>query len=199
MHRQSTAGWALRLHSCRALSSQPHVHNTAVRELSQILPLTNHIPVFRGQSLLPSSAALLPRVLCTFAPLRSFRGINVLALPEIGGAWPLDMPMLLDGQTRGPRPAAGYVRESGEPFYGTRVGPGWYQSGAGVASGCKVPFSVSRMLMQANRHPPPCNPHVAPWLFQDALTPCSVTSPVASRVVRPLASTVLNSSLASLI
>ena len=32
---------------------------------------------------------------------------------------------------------------------GHRVGPGWYQSGAGVERGCKVPFSVLRMLMEA--------------------------------------------------
>jgi hypothetical protein len=55
--------------------------------------------------------------------------------------------MLREGQTWGPRQVAGYVWESGEPFYGTRVGPGWYQSSAGVARGCKAPFSVLRMLM----------------------------------------------------
>jgi len=27
----------------------------------------------------------------------------------------------------GPGQAAGYVWEGGKPFYGTRVGPGWYQ------------------------------------------------------------------------
>jgi hypothetical protein len=39
-------------------------------------------------------------------------------------------------------------------FYGTRVGPGWYQGTARVARGCQVPFSVLRMLMQTNRKPP---------------------------------------------
>jgi len=62
--------------------------------------------------------------------------------------------MLREGQTRGLGQAAGHVWASGEPFYGTRVGPGWYQSGAGVARGCKVPFSVLRMLMQVSRKPP---------------------------------------------
>ena len=58
------------------------------------------------------------------------------------------------GQTRGLRQAAGYVWEGGEPFYGTRVCPGWYQTGAGVARGCKAPFSALRMLMQSSRKPP---------------------------------------------
>ena len=57
--------------------------------------------------------------------------------------------MLRDGQTKGLKQPAGYVWESGEPFYGTRVGPGWYQSGAGVAKGYKLPFSVLRMLMNS--------------------------------------------------
>jgi len=37
---------------------------------------------------------------------------------------------------------------------GHRVGPGCYQSGAGAERGCKVPFSVLRMLMQTSRKPP---------------------------------------------
>ena len=61
-------------------------------------------------------------------------------------------------QTRGPGQAAGYVSECGEPFYGTRVGPGWYQSGTSVPRGCKPPFSVLRMLMQPSRKPPSCDP-----------------------------------------
>ena len=63
--------------------------------------------------------------------------------------------MLRDGQTRGREQAAGYVWEGGKPFYGTRVGPGWYQGGTRVARGCKLPFSVLRMLMQVSRKPSP--------------------------------------------
>ena len=55
-----------------------------------------------------------------------------------------------------PGQAAGYVSECGEPFYGTRVGPGWYQTGTRVARGCKLPFSVLRLLMQVSRNPPLC-------------------------------------------
>ena len=62
--------------------------------------------------------------------------------------------MLRKGQARGPGRPAGYVSGCGEPFYGTRVGPGRYQSGTRVGRGCKVPFSVLRMLMQASRKPP---------------------------------------------
>ena len=54
---------------------------------------------------------------------------------------------------RGFGQAAGYVWERGEPFYGTRVGQGWYQSGTRVARGCKVPFSVLRMLIQVRCKP----------------------------------------------
>jgi len=55
--------------------------------------------------------------------------------------------MLLDRQTREPGQRAGYILAGGETFYGTRVCPGWYQSGAGVARGCNLPFSVLRMLI----------------------------------------------------
>jgi hypothetical protein len=64
------------------------------------------------------------------------------------------MLILLEGQTNEFGQAAGYVWVSGKSFYGTRVGPGWYQSGAGVARGCKVPFSVLRMLMKPSRERP---------------------------------------------
>ena len=63
-----------------------------------------------------------------------------------------------EGANQGAGGRRRFVLESGEPFYGTRVGPGWYQSGAGVANGCKLPFSVLRMLMQPSRQPPPCDP-----------------------------------------
>jgi hypothetical protein len=48
MHPQSTDGWALRLHSCRALSSQPQDQLKTKMKNLKIYPLTNHIPVFRG-------------------------------------------------------------------------------------------------------------------------------------------------------
>jgi len=79
---------------------------------------------------------------------------GAVGLPGIGGGWSLEVLMLRDGQTRGPGWAAGDVWESCEPFYGTRAGPGWYQSGTGVARGCKLPFPVLRMLIQANRKLP---------------------------------------------
>ena len=50
--------------------------------------------------------------------------------------------------------ASGLCWEGGEPFYGTRAGPGWYQGTARVARGCQVPFSVLRLLIQAA---PNCN------------------------------------------
>src|ERR1039458_2559072 len=45
---QSTDDWALGLHSCRALSSQPQGHSTQKKSFFATFPLTNHIPVFRG-------------------------------------------------------------------------------------------------------------------------------------------------------
>ena len=47
MQPQSTDGWALGLHSCRALSSQPHQQCTHKARTSENFLLTNHIPVFR--------------------------------------------------------------------------------------------------------------------------------------------------------
>jgi hypothetical protein len=43
--------------------------------------------------------------------------------------------MLWVGETGGLGPSAGHVWQGGEPFYGTRVGPGWYQGSAGVWRG----------------------------------------------------------------
>jgi len=65
----------------------------------------------------------------------------------------LDLLMLRERQIGGAGQAAGSVWEGGERFYGTRVGPGWYQGTARVARGCQVPFSVLRMLMQTSRKP----------------------------------------------
>src|ERR1035441_9709136 len=74
---------------------------------------------------------------------------------------PLEVLMLREGQTRALGQAAGYIWGGGEPFYGTMVGPWWYQTATRVARGCKLPFSVLRMLIPAapNRrqkavHPP---------------------------------------------
>jgi len=53
MHPQSTDGRTLRLHSCRALSSQPQGYFTPPNQSFQAFPLTNHIPV-------PSVAKPLP-------------------------------------------------------------------------------------------------------------------------------------------
>ena len=50
---QSTDDWALGLHSCRALSSQPQVHSTQKKSFFATFPLTNHIPA-------------LPRLLISF-------------------------------------------------------------------------------------------------------------------------------------
>jgi hypothetical protein len=49
MHPQSTDGGALRLHSCRALSSQPQDQLKTKMKTLKIYPLTNHIPVSRGE------------------------------------------------------------------------------------------------------------------------------------------------------
>jgi hypothetical protein len=104
-----------------------------------------------------------------FRVIRVFRGPNG-AFPGVanagrvvGQAWvkpPRSHPAIfirsvdVAGRlTRGPGQAAGYVSECGEPFYGTRVGPGWYESGTSVPRGCKLPFSVLRMLMQPSRKP----------------------------------------------
>ena len=67
------------------------------------------------------------------------------------------------GANQGPGQAVGCVWEDGESFYGTRVGPGWYQSSAGVAKGCKLPFSVLRMLMQTRCKPPQSQGKVCAW------------------------------------
>jgi hypothetical protein len=40
------------------------------------------------------------------------------------------------------------------PFYGTRAGPGWHQTGASVPRVRNLPFSLLRMLIRVNRKPP---------------------------------------------
>jgi hypothetical protein len=74
---------------------------------------------------------------------------GAVGLPGIGGGWALEVLMPLKEQTRGPVQAAAFVRERRKAFYGTRVCPERCQGSAGVARGCKPPFSVVRMLMQA--------------------------------------------------
>jgi len=76
---------------------------------------------------------------------------RVVGLPGIDGEGALEVLILREGQPRGLGQAASCVSECGEPFYGTRIGPGWYQSSARVARGCGVPFSVLRMLIQVRR------------------------------------------------
>jgi hypothetical protein len=65
--------------------------------------------------------------------------------------WTIRSVDIAVGQTRGPGQAAGYVWPGDKPFYGTRVGPGWYQGSTRVARGRKPPFSVLRMLMLLHR------------------------------------------------
>jgi hypothetical protein len=63
---QSTGGTALRLHSCRALSSGPHNHLTSKKKLFEALPLTNQLPVHLRSH---SSSPFVPRVLLLNIPL----------------------------------------------------------------------------------------------------------------------------------
>src|ERR1035437_1514800 len=69
-------------------------------------------------------------------------------LPGICGGWPLAVLMLRVGKTGGLGPSAGYVSGCGEPFYGTRVDPGWYQTGTSVPRVRNPPFSLLRGLIQ---------------------------------------------------
>src|SRR5271165_4828135 len=48
MHPQSTDDWALRLHSCRALSSQPQDQLKTKMKKLKICPLTKQIPDYAG-------------------------------------------------------------------------------------------------------------------------------------------------------
>src|SRR5260370_17612163 len=78
---QSTDGWALRLHSCRALSSQPQVHDTPLKKLFTTFPLTNHIPVIRG---LPSAQLwILASALRSLAPMSNYRRFPFSPPPHI--------------------------------------------------------------------------------------------------------------------
>jgi hypothetical protein len=69
-------------------------------------------------------------------------------LPGICGGWPLAVLMLRVGKTGGLGPSAAYVSGCGEPFYGTRVDPGWYQTGTSVPRVRNPPFSLLRGLIQ---------------------------------------------------
>jgi hypothetical protein len=64
--------------------------------------------------------------------------------------------------------AGGLYWEGGELFYGTRVGPGWYQGTARVARGCQVPFSVLRRLIEATPKRPWNHPRAPTRLPQSA-------------------------------
>ena len=63
----------------------------------------------------------------------------------------------MGGHDRGSGPAAGCIW-GGEPFYGARMVPGWYQTGTSVPRGRNLPFSLLRLLMQCDRKPPQGNP-----------------------------------------
>ena len=62
--------------------------------------------------------------------------------------------MLREGQTGGPGQAAGYVWGGGETFYGTRVGPGWYQGGKGVQGAILSIANAYATQPQATPKPP---------------------------------------------
>ena len=55
--------------------------------------------------------------------------------------------MQLEGQTRVSGQAAGSISGCAESFYGTRVGPGWYQTATSVPRVRNLPFSLLRMLI----------------------------------------------------
>ena len=57
---QSTDDWALGLHSCSALSSQPQGHSTQKKKLFATFPLTNHIPAPMGTAPHGSTTVALP-------------------------------------------------------------------------------------------------------------------------------------------
>jgi hypothetical protein len=80
---------------------------------------------------------------------------GAVRLPGIGSGLALEVLIVREWKTVWPGGTADSIWEGGEPFYGTRTCPVWYQSGAGVASGSNVPFSVLRMLMQASGKPTP--------------------------------------------
>ncbi len=68
MPPQSTGGSALRLHSCRALASQPHSHLTPTGEVFEVFPLTNHIPVVRGGKVFKIARYQRSRQMARIAP-----------------------------------------------------------------------------------------------------------------------------------
>jgi hypothetical protein len=59
----------------------------------------------------------------------------------------LEVLILRDGKTGRTGTSAASLLKSDKPFYGTSVGPGWYQSGTRITRGCKLLFSASRMLI----------------------------------------------------
>jgi hypothetical protein len=65
------------LHSCRALSSQPHVHSTREKRFCATFPLTNHIPVFSGKPVcIPHSTFIEPLVEGMMIALEPKRGVT---------------------------------------------------------------------------------------------------------------------------
>src|ERR1035441_388773 len=75
-------------------------------------------------------------------------------LPGIFGGWPLEVLILMEGQIGCLGPSEGSFWGANEPFYGTRVGPGWYQTTTSVPRMRNLLFSLLRMLIQGSRRPP---------------------------------------------
>jgi hypothetical protein len=57
--------------------------------------------------------------------------------------------MLREEHTMGLGRPAGYISGCAERFYGTRVGPGWYQTATSAPRVRGLPFSALRVLMHS--------------------------------------------------
>jgi len=75
-------------------------------------------------------------------------------LTGIVGGLLLEVLMMRVGIAGGLRPSEDYTWGDCEPFYGTRVGPGWYQTGTSVPRVRYLPFSVLRMLIRPSPQSP---------------------------------------------
>ena len=102
------------------------------------------------------------------------RPVSTLVAPDLGHfvsflyfVVPTALPRIrgvdaAGGRDRGSGAVGGYVGQGAEPFYGTRVGPGWYQTATSVPRVRNLPFAVLRMLMQVSCGSPPCRPSCDP-------------------------------------
>ena len=61
--------------------------------------------------------------------------ISAFSFPNLSFSVSIRCVDAAGGAHQGPGPPAGGVLERDEPFYGTRVGPGWYQGGTRVVPG----------------------------------------------------------------